>query len=161
MKKQSKRQLEKIFNRCDIEETGYLNSEALYQALLMLKLPVQLTDIEDILDSVGRKKEGTIGIDDFINIVHELQAEDTELDKDDEFIPEEQEESKAQIVFDMLADTNVDGITLDSLMKVCAAEEPSWTQQQIMEMLNEADMNHDGIIDLNEFEMICKRIGIS
>lgn len=63
-----------VFNRCDIEETGYLNSEALYQALLMLKLPVQLTDIEDILDSVGRKKEGTIGIDDFINIVHELQV---------------------------------------------------------------------------------------
>lgn len=63
-----------VFNRCDIEETGYLNSEALYQALLILKLPVQPTDIEDIFDSVGRKKEGMIGIDDFINIVHELQV---------------------------------------------------------------------------------------
>lgn len=63
-----------VFDRCDIEETGYLNSEALYQALLILKLPVQLTDIEDIFDSVGRKKEGMIGIDDFINIVHELQV---------------------------------------------------------------------------------------
>lgn len=94
MKKQSKRQLEKgktrdiaaicihylsrklllVFNRHDVEETGYLNKGALYQALLALKLPVQPTDIEDIFDSVGRKKEGTIGMDDFINIVNELQV---------------------------------------------------------------------------------------
>jgi Ca2+-binding EF-hand superfamily protein len=66
----------------------------------------------------------------------------------------------ADIAFRMLVDPAVNGITLESLLRVCSAQEESWTKQQIMEMMNEADLNHDGMIDPNEFKIICKKAGL-
>jgi Ca2+-binding EF-hand superfamily protein len=54
----------------------------------------------------------------------------------------------------------VNGITLQSLLKVCETQDESWTKQQIMEMMNEADLNHDGLIDPNEFKIVCKKAGL-
>lgn len=60
----------------------------------------------------------------------------------------------------MLADPLLNGITLESLLKACNSQEESWTKQQILEMMNDADLNHDGIIDSNEFKIVCKKAGL-
>ncbi|KAG0738523.1 hypothetical protein G6F57_007397 [Rhizopus arrhizus] len=159
MKKHSNRQIKKVFESHDIDDTGYLDNNSLYEALVELKLPVQLEDMPDLFESVGRQKEKTIDLEDFMDIVTELQEENMD-EEEDYFIPEEQE-IKSNIAYHMLEDPNVNGITLKSLLTVCAAQEPSWTEKQIMEMLNEADLNHDGIIDSHEFNTICKRVGLA
>lgn len=83
---------------------------------------------------------------------------------DDEFEEEEddfeEEELTTGIAFQMLADPALNGITLQSLLKACETQDESWTKQQIMEMMNEADLNHDGLIDPNEFRIICKKAGL-
>lgn len=66
----------------------------------------------------------------------------------------------ADTAFQMLVDPAVNGITLESLLKVCATQEDSWTEQQVKEMMNEADLNHDGMIDPNEFRIVCERAGL-
>lgn len=66
----------------------------------------------------------------------------------------------ADTAFQMLVDPAVNGITLESLLKVCATQENSWTEQQVREMMNEADLNHDGMIDTNEFRIVCERAGL-
>ncbi|CAO3695052.1 unnamed protein product [Rhizopus stolonifer] len=148
------RQIKKVFDKYDIEDDGYLNGDRLCKALIELKLPVQPEDALDLLESVGRQKEGTIDLDGFADIVMELKD-----DKEEEeyFIPEEQK-NNSDVVYRILKDSNAQGITIESLSRVCAAQEPSWTHQQVMEMLNEADSNHDGIIDLRELEVVCKRV---
>lgn len=60
----------------------------------------------------------------------------------------------------MLADPSLNGITLESLLKACNDQQETWTKQQIMEMMNDADLNHDGIIDTNEFKIVCRKAGI-
>lgn len=60
----------------------------------------------------------------------------------------------------MLADPSLNGITLESLLKVCNSQQESWTEQQIIEMMNDADLNHDGIIDPNEFRIVCRKAGL-
>lgn len=136
-----------------------MNGDRLCKALIELKLPVQPEDVSDLLESVGRQKEGTIDLDDFSDIVMELK-DDKEEEEEEYFIPEEQK-NNFDVVYRVLKDPNAQGITIESLSRVCAAQEPSWTHQQVMEMLNEADSNHDGIIDLNEFEVVCKKVGLS
>lgn len=66
----------------------------------------------------------------------------------------------ADTAFQMLVDPAVNGITLESLLKVCATQEDSWTEQQVREMMNEADLNHDGMIDTNEFRIVCEKAGL-
>ena len=61
----------------------------------------------------------------------------------------------------MLEDPTANGITLNSLLKICATQDESWTKQQIVEMMNEADLNHDVKIDLSEFKLICDKIGLT
>jgi Ca2+-binding EF-hand superfamily protein len=79
---------------------------------------------------------------------------------DDEYEEEDEDEPTADMAFEMLADPAINGITLESLLKVCETQQESWTKQQIMEMMNEADLNHDGMIDPNEFKIVCKKAGL-
>ncbi|GAN03406.1 hypothetical protein MAM1_0040c02859 [Mucor ambiguus] len=148
----------------DVDDTGALNATCLHKALISLKLPVELSDMDDLFESVGREKEASVKLDDFTDIVLELKgdtnsdtANDFEEDDEDD---EEAEEPTADIAFQMLADPAVNGITLQSLLKVCETQDESWTKQQIMEMMNEADLNHDGLIDPNEFKIVCKKAGL-
>ncbi|KAK4518485.1 uncharacterized protein ATC70_008703 [Mucor velutinosus] len=160
----TKRQIKSTFKAHDMDDTGALNAKCLYKALVSLKLPVELSDMDDLFESVGREKEASVELDDFIDIVLELKG-DTDSDvandfEEEEEDDEEEEEPTADIAFQMLADPAVNGITLQSLLKVCETQDESWTKQQIMEMMNEADLNHDGLIDPNEFKIVCKKAGL-
>ncbi|CAO0798143.1 unnamed protein product [Mucor circinelloides] len=167
----TKRQIRSTFKTHDIDDTGALNATCLYKALISLNLPVELSDMDDLFESVGREKQASVELDDFTDIVLELkriqgdtnsdiandvEEQQQEEDEDDE----EEEEPTADIAFQMLADPAVNGITLQSLLKVCETQDESWTKQQIMEMMNEADLNHDGLIDPNEFKIVCKKAGL-
>ncbi|KAL9538462.1 hypothetical protein MBANPS3_010911 [Mucor bainieri] len=157
----TKRQIKSTFKAHDVDDTGALNATCLHKALISLKLPVELSDMEDLFESVGREKEASVELDDFTDIVLELKGDansDTANDPEEE--DDEEEEPTADIAFQMLADPAVNGITLQSLLKVCETQDMSWTKQQIMEMMNEADMNHDGLIDPSEFKIVCKKAGL-
>lgn len=104
------------------------------------------------------KKKGGDTSNDFVN--NRQAADDDTFEDEEEEDDEEEEEPTADIAFQMLADPALNGITLQSLLKVCETQDESWTKQQIMEMMNEADLNHDGLIDPNEFKIVCKKAGL-
>lgn len=64
-----------MFNDHDINDDGFLSSDYLYKALLSLKIPIELSDMPDILESVSREKEGTVELNDFIDIVTEFMVD--------------------------------------------------------------------------------------
>ncbi|KAG2236472.1 hypothetical protein BDF21DRAFT_329269, partial [Thamnidium elegans] len=145
------------FKDHDINDTGLLDADHLLMALLSLNLPVDQSDIPDLFECVGREKDKVINMDDFMDIVTELKGVDN---TEDDFL-EYNDTPTAETAFQMLVDPKVNGITLESLLRVCATQEESWTKQQIIEMMNEADLNHDGKIDPIEFKLICKKVGLS
>ncbi|KAI8639798.1 hypothetical protein BD408DRAFT_434799 [Parasitella parasitica] len=160
----AKRQIKSTFKSHDIDKIGALNAEYLHNALRSLDLLVELSDMDDLFESVGREKEATVELDDFIDIVIELKGGEANIDTlnaDDDFEEEEEEDDEEEdIAFQMLADPALNGITLQSLLKVCETQDESWTKQEIMEMMNEADLNHDGLIDPYEFKVVCKKAGL-
>lgn len=58
----------------------------------------------------------------------------------------------------MLADDS-GVITLESLRH--ASQQEDWSLRELKEMMNEADTNHDGIIDMQEFTRVWNRAGMS
>lgn len=104
------------------------------------------------------KKKGGDTSNDFVN--NRQAVDDDTFEDEEEEDDEEEEEPTADIAFQMLADPALNGITLQSLLKVCETQDESWTKQQIMEMMNEADLNHDGLIDPKEFKIVCKKAGL-
>ena len=81
---------------------------------------------------------------------------DDEEDNEEEFIDDSQRED----VFQILTSNSKNGmITLESLQQICKEQGENWTTQELKEMLNEADMNHDGVIDPVEFKRIWKLAG--
>ncbi|CAO3655511.1 unnamed protein product [Mucor hiemalis] len=162
--KLTKKEITIAFKDHDINETGLLDADYLYKALLSLNLPVEPSDMADLFECVGREKEKMVAMDDFVDIVMELKADETmtkepEGDEYNDFVVTNDAPS-ADTAFQMLVDPAVNGITLESLLKVCATQEDSWTEQQVREMMNEADLNHDGMIDTNEFRIVCEKAGL-
>ncbi|KAI8977473.1 hypothetical protein BDF20DRAFT_906484 [Mycotypha africana] len=160
-----KNQIKKTFTDHDITDSGMIGGEYLLKALVSLNLPAEESDLPDLLESVGREEEGAVNLDDFIDIVTELQEVDEEMEGDEEdFVMEEVESEKKSATvdraFQILADPAVNGITIEALKRACAAQKENWTEPQILEMMNEADRDHDGIVDSKDFEALCKRAGI-
>lgn len=62
------------FKDHDINETGLLDADYLYKALLSLNLPVEPSDMADLFECVGREKEKMVAMDDFVDIVMELKV---------------------------------------------------------------------------------------
>ncbi|KAI9339741.1 hypothetical protein BD770DRAFT_415210 [Pilaira anomala] len=149
------------FKKHDVNDTGLLDAEYMLNALLSLHLPVESSDIKDLFECVGREKTKEIDVNDFIDIVTELKGIDEEEVEEEEYHDDTSESKIAETVYQMLEDPTVNGITLDSLLKICATQDESWTKQQIVEMMNEADLNHDGKIDSSEFKLICDKIGLT
>lgn len=54
---------------------------------------------------------------------------------------------------------NGSGITIETLRRAAAAQGETWTNQELDEMFNEADINHDGIVDPAEFKRVWKMAG--
>ncbi|KAI9480705.1 MAG: hypothetical protein EXX96DRAFT_617678 [Benjaminiella poitrasii] len=155
--KVTERQLKQTFKEFDINDVGLLDSEHLFKALKSLGLPIEQSDLPDLFESVGREKEGTVSQEDFVDIVTELMN----IEDDDESLHESSSSSlTTDTAFNILADPAINGITLESLLKACEKQQESWTKQQVIEMMNEADLNHDGMIDSEEFKAICKKAGL-
>ncbi|KAI8365786.1 hypothetical protein BD560DRAFT_401735 [Blakeslea trispora] len=152
----TKKQAAKVFKDHDVNDEGKLSGNYLVKALCFLGLPVTETDIPDLFECVGREKDKFVNLDEFLEIMTELKSNEDDIEEEDF----EEEESIADKAFEMLVDPSTNGITLESLLKACKEQDETWTRQQVIEMMHEADLNHDGMIDSKEFNMICKKAGL-
>lgn len=126
---------------------GLLDSEGTCTALELLQLPVlDKTLIEDLIQSEG--EEGYVDMDGFKSIVEELVESSSSSSS----------HQRIQDAYRLLADDS-GVITLESLRH--ASQQEDWSLRELKEMMNEADTNHDGIIDMQEFTRVWNRAGMS
>ncbi|KAI7885305.1 EF-hand [Lichtheimia hyalospora FSU 10163] len=140
------KEIRQAFNAADTVGAGLLDSEATCTALELLELPVlDKALIEDLVISEG--EEGYVDLDGFKVIVQELVESSSPSSS----------HQKLQDAYRLLADDS-GVITLESLRH--ASQQEDWSLQQLEEMMNEADINHDGIIDMQEFKRVWNRSGM-
>ncbi|KAI8377128.1 hypothetical protein EDC96DRAFT_252768 [Choanephora cucurbitarum] len=152
----TKKQATQVFKDHDINDEGRLDGTYLVKALRFLGLPITETDIPDLLECVGREKDKFVNLDEFLEIMTELKSNEDDVEED----AFEEDESIADKAFEMLVDPSTNAITLESLLRACREQDETWTRQQVVEMMHEADLNHDGMIDSKEFTMICRKAGL-
>jgi len=127
------------------EEEG-LEPEELKIAMKTLGFDANNQEVLKILDKIDAKK-GPLKYDDFMDVMIENTAE-----KDPEV-----EMRKA---FKVLCEEGTDKITLKSLSKICADLGEKINEEELQEMINEADKDQDDEIGEEDFIKIMQKTGM-
>ena len=140
---EQKREIKDAFST--FEEDGILPEE-LKTAMQTLGFDANNQEVLKILDKIDSKK-GPLKFDDFMDVMIEKT-----VDKDPEV-----EMRKA---FKVLCEEGTDKITLKSLSKICADLGEKIGEEELQEMITEADKDQDDEVGEEDFMKIMQKTGM-
>ena len=140
---EQKREIKDAFST--FQEDGILPEE-LKTAMQTLGFDANNQEVLKILDKIDSKK-GPLKFDDFMDVMIEKT-----VDKDPEV-----EMRKA---FKVLCEEGTDKITLKSLSKICADLGEKIGDEELQEMINEADKDQDEEVGEEDFVKIMQKTGM-
>ena len=140
---EQKREIKDAFST--FEESGIFPDE-LKSAMQTLGFDANNPEVQKILDKLATKK-GPLKFDEFLDVMIEKN-----IDKN----PEE-EIKKA---FKVLCEDGTDKITLKSLSKICADLGEKINEDELQEMINEADKDQDEEVGEEDFIRIMQKTGM-
>ena len=140
---EQKREIKDAFST--FQDNGILPEE-LKTAMQTLGFDANNQEVLKILDKIDSKK-GPLKFDDFMDVMIEKT-----VDKDPEV-----EMRKA---FKVLCEEGTDKITLKSLSKICADLGEKIGEEELQEMINEADKDQDEEVGEEDFVKIMQKTGM-
>ena len=140
---EQKREIKDAFS--SFEEDGLLPDE-LKTAMKTLGFDANNQEVLKILDKIDSKK-GPLKFDDFMDVMLEKESE---KDPDDEL----------RKAFRILCEEGTDKITMKSLSKICVDLGEKIGEDELQEMIGEADKDQDEEIGEEDFIKIMKKIGM-
>ncbi|KAI8062432.1 hypothetical protein BC940DRAFT_120569 [Gongronella butleri] len=149
--RQRLQELRQAFREVDEQQVELLDERGLAEVLAMLGYA--RVSAAAMMQRVHREKDGFVTFDDLKDIVLALESEATDSDDLDEEKNEEMTRT-----FQLLADPEHGCITLDQLIKAVNSQGHDWTRQQLKEMMDVADRDHDGLLTLDDFRVLWARV---
>ena len=140
---EQKREIKDAFS--SFEEDGLLPEE-LKTAMKTLGFDANNQEVLKILDKIDSKK-GPLKFDDFMDVMIEKSSE-KDLD------------SEMKKAFKVLCEEGTDKITLKSLSKICADLGEKIGDDELQEMINEADKDQDEEVGEEDFIKIMQKTGM-
>ncbi|CAB4062522.1 CETN1 [Lepeophtheirus salmonis] len=140
-----KRIFERPFDLFDSQGTGFMNAKDLKVAIRALGFEPQKDEMRKML--AGIEDDGTLSFDHFLNI---MASKMSEKDTKDDII-------KAFKLFD---EDDSGKITLKNLKKISAELGENMTDEELREMIDEADRDGDGEVNQDEFFKIMKKANL-
>ena len=140
---EQKREIKDAFS--SFEEDGILPEE-LKTAMNTLGFDSNNQEVLKILDKIDTKK-GPLKFDDFMDVMIEKNVE-----KDPE--------TEMRKAFKVLCEEGTDKITLKSLSKICADLGEKIGDEELQEMINEADKDQDEEVGEEDFVKIMQKTGM-
>lgn len=130
--------IKKAFDLFDTECTGFIEVKELRVAIRALGFEPTKDDIRNMMEEIDKDKSGRIAFNDFLILMRLKMAE-----KDTK-----QELMKAFSFFD---DDHTGHISFNNLKRVAQELGEKLTDEELQEMIDEADLDNDGEVSREEF----------
>ena len=140
---EQKREIKEAFST--FEDTG-IEPDELKSAMQALGFDAKNPDVQKILDKLDRHKN-PLSYEDYMDVM---------IDKDEN----KDSEVEMRKAFKVLCEEGTDKITLKSLSKICADLGEKISEEELQEMINEADKDQDEEVGEEDFIKIMQKTGM-
>ena len=142
------REVKTAFELFDKDQDGLINAEDLKTALNSLGFEFNQDEILRIIMELDPQNTGAIDYENFADLIQSKMSEREEIDQ-------------IRMAFDMLDDDKTGKITFANLQRVAKDLGETLSDQELHEMINEADTDNDGEISFEEFVALVKTASFS
>ena len=140
---EQKREIKEAFS--SFEEDG-IEPDELKSAMQALGFDQKNADVQKILEKIDIQK-GPLKYNDFLNVM---------IDNDEDKVPE----NEMKKAFKILCEEGTDKITLKSLSKICNDLGEKISEEELQEMIIEADKDQDEEVGEDDFFKIMQKTGM-
>ncbi|KAL3265823.1 hypothetical protein HHI36_010019 [Cryptolaemus montrouzieri] len=147
LSEEQKNDIKEAFDLFDNDNCGKIDSKDLKVALRALGFEPKKEEIKKMISEIDKDCTGKISYDDFLEL---MSVKMSEKDSKEEIL-------KAFRLFD---DDDTGKITFKNLKRVAKELGENLTDEELQEMLDEADLNGDGEINQEEFLRVMKKTSL-
>lgn len=136
-------EIKEAFDLFDTDKSGQIDTEELKQALKNLGIDAKNQTLNNMMADLDADNSGEIDFDEFINMMTaKMSDRDTRED--------------LKKVFNLFLgdDEKAERINISHLKKVAKDLNENMSEEELKEMINRADLNHDNEVDFEEFYTI-------
>lgn len=144
---EQKQEIKDAFDSIDSDGSGKLDVEELKIAMLALGLESKRDDINKIVEDMDKNKDGQISYEEFLEL---LTFQITDKDH----------EKEIKKIHGFIADEGSQKISFNSLKALCIELGETISDDEIKEMIEEADYDKDGEVDDQDFFTLMKKINV-
>jgi len=144
---EQKQEIREAFDLFDSEGTGTIDAKELKVAMRALGFEPKKEEIKKMISDIDKEGTGTIDFNEFLQM---MTSKMSEKDSKEEII-------KAFRLFD---DDNTGKISFKNLKRVAKELGESLTDEELQEMIDEADRDGDGEINEGEFLRVMKKTSL-
>eukprot|EP01122_Echinamoeba_exundans_P003406 TRINITY_DN13511_c0_g1_i1.p1 TRINITY_DN13511_c0_g1~~TRINITY_DN13511_c0_g1_i1.p1 ORF type:complete len:180 (+),score=52.13 TRINITY_DN13511_c0_g1_i1:22-540(+) len=141
---EQKEDLRKAFDMFDTDQSGQINAQELRDAMQALGFEVEQKEVENMIESVDKDHNGAIEFEEFVEM---MTAKMTEKDSKEEL-------QKAFRLFDAEGSGR---ITLEALRHVALELGEDLKDEELREMIEEADRDKKGYVTEKDFLNLMKK----
>ncbi|KAJ3259789.1 Centrin-1 [Boothiomyces macroporosus] len=142
-----KQEIREAFDLFDTDGSGTIDVKELKVAMRALGFEPKKEEIKKMMVDVDKSGTGKIDFNEFLELMTQKMAE---------------KDSKEEILkaFKLFDDDDTGAISFKNLKRVAKELGEGLTDEELQEMIDEADRNGDGVIDQEEFLRIMKKTNL-
>mmetsp|Transcript_7302 Transcript_7302/g.22864 ORF Transcript_7302/g.22864 Transcript_7302/m.22864 type:complete len:218 (-) Transcript_7302:60-713(-) len=139
-------ELREAFNLFDTEHSGTIDARELKAALRALGFEVKKEDVRRMLADVGKDPSQPIDFNDFCEMMRGR-------------MPDKNSRAEIEKVFALFDEDETGKISFRNLKRIAQELGESLTDEELQEMIEEADRDGDGLINPDEFYRVMRKRG--
>ncbi len=144
---EQRQEIKEAFDLFDTDQSGYIDGKELKVAMRALGFEPRKEEVQKMIAEVDIDGSGQIHFDDFVKL---MTVKILNRDPQEEILK----------AFRLFASDNPNGITFKDLKRVSRELGEKMSDEELQEMIDEADRNGDGIVDEGEFLRIMKKTNL-
>ncbi|KAJ0975996.1 hypothetical protein J5N97_017961 [Dioscorea zingiberensis] len=141
---QKRKEIKEAFDLFDTDGSGNIDAKELHVAMRALGFEMTEEQITEMIADVDKDGSGAIDFDEFLQM---MTAKIGERDTKEELMK----------AFRIIDQDNNGKISQGDIMRIAKELGESFSPQEIREMIDEADRNRDGEVDVDEFFRVMMR----